>query len=103
MSIKLQPHNIVMYFLMNIAALYSNDGHCQRPETTKHSHIEVDSTAIGGVVTYQCDDGFEPTERRVTVCSSTGHWVPDTAAFRCTEPGVHVCTCEHLQKSSDSI
>ena len=57
---------------------------------TKHSHIELESTAIGGVVTYQCDDGFEPTERRLTVCSSTGHWVPDTAAFRCTEPGVHV-------------
>ena len=43
------------------------------------------------MVTYQCDDGFEPTEGMVTVCSAMGHWVPDTATFMCTTLGVHVC------------
>ena len=35
-----------------------------------------------------CDDGFEPNEHNmVTVCSSTGKWIPDPAEFECTKQG----------------
>ena len=43
--------------------------------------VVVESTAIGGIAVCQCDDGFEPRQHVVMMCSSTREWVPNPASI----------------------
>ena len=55
------------------------------------SIVLVKSTAIGGTAVCQCDEGYEPRQHVVMVCSSTRVWMPN---IQCSKPGVLHC---HVQ------
>ena len=42
------------------------------------------STLAGGVITYNCSEGFQPGTVRTSVCADIGQWDPNTTLHTCT-------------------
>ena len=64
---------------------------CEMLKCTDTIVVNMSSTAVGSIATYQCRDG--PTDVYTTQCTSTGAW--DPLPLDCTEsnvPGQH-CMC----------
>ena len=70
----------------------SAPAYCEAPGDVADVVIAVDDTAVGSTATYQCTDGYEPSDVRVTVCTAMGVWAPDPATLECTKPGWYMNT-----------
>ena len=41
------------------------------------------NTTVGSEIAYQCQSGFLPEARRMSVCGEDGRWTPDPATLIC--------------------
>ena len=66
-------HNI--YFLANCFAPVFSRGVVLLSST---------STFAGGVIMYNCSEGFQPGTVETSVCADNGQWVPNPTLHTCT-------------------
>ena len=45
--------------------------------------LSSDSTFVGGMIMYNCSEGFQPGTVQTSVCADTGQWVPNTTLHTC--------------------
>ena len=74
-STKLSPYTVLLCIAVN----------CLNPSTPGNGSLgNYTHTREGATVTYQCNDGFRPSQQMTSYCLRTGNWTPP--------PELHVCT-----------